>query len=242
MDKLKIYLISILLILIGTSNYAQPYSYPTRPGDDLWKTFENPDEMYRACQIPNGALKSMTTQDLVTTCLSYPLINTLYAYNDLQAGFDALKKKFNGFEELVKRNDSGIELMKVYSKMLPSAFDQKWSIERKGRFTLEFSYIETLLAQRDIQLTLSSTAKRELVAVSLEKYKMKQTHVDIFGTHGTSNTVWVIARIVQNQNIGNLNNTSSDYEMAKYAFVEQGLVVDFKVIDDILDKAKAYIK
>lgn len=221
--------------------YGQSYQYPVKPGDQKWKEFKSSDEMYEACQIPDDVLLRMSTKDLVETCLNYPLISTLYAYNDLQKGFFSLAKRFNGFEELAKRKDSGSELMKVYDKMLPNSFGKNWSLERTGKFILEFTYIETLLAQRDIQSNLSMGEKKKLMSICLEKYYVKQKHTDIHDTHGIMNTVWVMGRIMEKQDEAN-NNVSSGYELARYAFIEQGLLTDLEVADDIVEQAKEYIR
>lgn len=225
-----------LLMVTGILSYGQSYQYPVRPGDEKWKQFKTPDEMYEACQIPIDAISTMSTKDLVETCLNYPLINTLYVYNDLQKGFISLANKFNGFRELVQRKDSGSELMKIYDKMLPDKFDKNWPLEKIGKFALEFTYIETLLAQRDIQANLSVGEKKNLIVICLDKYESKQNHPDVHGTHGTMNTVWVMGRVMENQ------TKVANYELAKYAFIEQGLLTDMKVADDIVAEAKEYIK
>lgn len=233
--------LACLLILTGINSYGQSYQFPVRPGDENWKQFQTPNEMYESCQIPSHILSKMSTQDLVETCINYPLINTLYAYNDLQKGFLSIKMRFNGFEELVKRQDSGNELMKFYDKMNPEGFDKNWSIEKIGKFTLEFTYVETLLAQRDIQSNMSKEERKKLVTICLNKYKAKLDHADLHGTYCTMNTVWVIGRLMENQD-GVKNNTNSEYELARYVFIEQGLLTDLKVSDDIIEKAREYIK
>lgn len=96
----------------------------------------------------------MTTTDLVTTCLDYPLIGTLFAYNNVQAGFNALAKGFNGIEELLGRKDAGTVLMQVYAKMVPENYDTNWCDVKKGDFSFQFFYIEIFLAQRNIQAPL----------------------------------------------------------------------------------------
>ena len=158
----------------------------------------------------------------------------------MQAGFDALRKKFNGIEELMGRKDSGKELIKLYSNMSPEKYGADWSEERKGDFAFEFSYIETFLAQRDVLATLSLTEKKELVKLCSEKYTAKQNRVAIFGTLGTSNTAWVIARTMDSQGSANENGAESDF--AKNTFIEQGLVIDFAVVENIMEKAQSFIK
>lgn len=49
------------------------YNYPIKPGTSEWKTLTSHDQMQRVCQIPDATLKSMSTTDLIETCLNYPL-------------------------------------------------------------------------------------------------------------------------------------------------------------------------
>jgi hypothetical protein len=240
MKNFKNYLAIIILNIVGIVGNAQTYSFPVRPGDEEWKSIKNSDEKYSACQIPNEILESMSTKDLINTCLSYPLIGTLYAYNDLQSGFEALTKKFNGIQELIRRKDSGVELVKIYSNMRPDNYDSEWSNEKKGDYTFEFSYIETFLAQKPILLTLSLTDRKKLVILCIDKYNTKQQHIDIYGTAGTSTTAWVIGRTLEDQRL--LDYKESNNELAVYTFLERGLVIDFEVVDDIIQKGENFIK
>lgn len=69
--------------------------------------------MVNASQVPLETLRSMSTAGLVETCLTYPLLSTILAHNDLQTGFQAVAGSFNGFQELLKRPDAGREVFKV---------------------------------------------------------------------------------------------------------------------------------
>ena len=236
--KEKINYLFILFCVLAINMYSQPYNFPIRPGDEEWKQFKNSEEMYLACQIPKGLLKSMSTKDLVTTCLNYPLISTLFAYDDLQTGFNALTKKFNGIQELISRKDSGTELINVYSKMSPNNYNSEWTDEQKGNFTFEFSYIETFLAQKVILSTLTFAEKKYLVKLCTDKYNSKQKHISIFGTHGTSISIWVIGRTLESDSTQNLESYKTDF--AKNFFIDKGLLVDLAIIEDILEKGRKF--
>ncbi|MEZ4970826.1 MAG: hypothetical protein R2814_14440 [Flavobacteriaceae bacterium] len=84
------------------------------------------------------------------------------------------------------------------------------------------------------------TEKKELVKLCSEKYTVKQNHISIFGTHGTSITAWVIGRTLESE--GTINYNGSENELAKNTFIEQGLVIDFAVVDNIMEKAQSFVK
>ncbi len=238
--KEKINYLFVLFCVFAINMYSQPYNFPIRPGDEEWKQFNNSEEMYLACQIPEEMLKSMSTGDLVTTCLNYPLLSTLFAYDDLQTGFNALTKKFNGIQELISRKDSGTELIKVYSKMSPNNYNSEWTDEQKGNFTFEFSYIETFLAQKVILSTLIVAEKKDLVKLCFDKYNSKQKHISIFSTHGTSISIWVMGRSLESDTSQNLESDKANF--AKSIFIEKGLLVDLAIIDDIMEKGRMFIE
>ena len=55
-------------------------------------------EMVDICQIPDNILKTMTTANLSSLCLNYPLLGDMLFSNNLQEGFDMMALKFNGFQ------------------------------------------------------------------------------------------------------------------------------------------------
>ena len=69
-------------------------------------------------QIPEDQLVSMSTQDLVITCMNYPAWLYFTAFNNPQDG-DRLSISiiFNGLQELMKRADAPVELLSVYKQM-----------------------------------------------------------------------------------------------------------------------------
>ena len=68
-------------------------------------------------QIPEDQLVSMSTQDLVITCMNYPAWLYFTAFNNPQDGIDINIHNFNGLQELMKRADAPVELLSVYKQM-----------------------------------------------------------------------------------------------------------------------------
>ena len=75
---MKKQLLFSFLLLFFSVVYAQEktiWDYPVKPGMKEWATFETREQMAKACQIPFDVLNTISTKELVTVCLNYPLFN-----------------------------------------------------------------------------------------------------------------------------------------------------------------------
>lgn len=153
----------LIFLSFGLTSFAQknntPYDFPVKPGTTDWATLKSTKEIYEATQIPTEILKNMTTEALVKTCLNYPNLLLMYAYNDFQKGFTELKNNFNGFQELMLRKDAGTELIKIYKQMNPMDLNKNWTSEQQGAFVIRFNYIEVIISQ---YLILNSLSEEEI--------------------------------------------------------------------------------
>lgn len=83
----------------------------------MWRTFQNIEEMRAACQVPENILKSMSTDNLIQTCMLYPLYGNYLAYNNELSGIKAIINGFNGFAELQKRENAADRLITYYEEI-----------------------------------------------------------------------------------------------------------------------------
>ncbi len=74
---------------------------------------------WRALQIPEDKLKSLTTADLLTVCLDFPYAMDMLAYDYPEVGFNAVCKEFNGYRELLTRKDLADALLKNAKRFPP---------------------------------------------------------------------------------------------------------------------------
>lgn len=98
---------------------TQPYQFPVVPGTDKWFQLSSHVEKTQVCLIPNNILKKMTTEALVETVLSYPLLSDMFAYSTEKEGYDAVFKQFNGLSELSERPNAVEELTNVEKSLAP---------------------------------------------------------------------------------------------------------------------------
>ncbi|MFD1616356.1 hypothetical protein [Gelatiniphilus marinus] len=226
----------VLLLLITINAFPQKYNYPITPESEEWKRFESTQEMYNACQIEKNELMTMKTYDLILSCLDYPLISLIYAFNDIQRGFDTISNNFNGLEELTNRDDAAKELLKMYKNIEPSSILKRTNLVEKGEYVNRVGYIEIMLAQKFVH-NLSITEKKELVTACIEKFKEKEKFKDNFGDQGTAITAWVISKIIYENSRNDLSK-----DIPRYIFNNQGIVIDSTVVEKTLEEGRIYIK
>lgn len=82
-----------------------PYDYPVRPGTPEWLQYANVLGRRRACEVPEEILTHMTTEALLQTVLDYPFMVDMYAFNTMEMGYETVKRRFRGLQELESRPD-----------------------------------------------------------------------------------------------------------------------------------------
>ncbi len=152
---LALSVLCLLAVFAVHKAIAVPYDYPAKPGSPEWKSLTSHAEMVEACQIPAEVLKNMTTASLVETVSNYPLIYDMYAYNNIQLGFTAVSRQFNGVLELYAREDAGKKLMEKYTSMTNEAPGSEYKL----------AFIEMLLSQPEIMADLSPLQRDDLLKV-----------------------------------------------------------------------------
>ncbi|MBE6225126.1 MAG: hypothetical protein E7122_07915 [Bacteroidales bacterium] len=195
--KRVIFLLSILGALLAESCNTQkslndvqvqipfeehvPYSFEHLTDPAVWITFNTTAEMKEACQLPEVWLKNMTTENLIITCMNYPLLLNYGVYQNNMDGVKAVVNGFNGFQELSRRADAPEKLMSFYKNLqLQDSFDalrEKAFIEHNSIFKIGFlelyfaaGYIPSLF-EDDICEILKEDVERKL------EEKLKKSNV-----------------------------------------------------------------
>ncbi|MEI6050608.1 MAG: hypothetical protein WCS03_17055 [Bacteroidota bacterium] len=192
---------SLLISVLGSAQQInKPFSFPIKPGTKEWSTLKTEKERFNAMQIPEDTLKRMTTSALVISCLNYPAFGFITAYDNYQGGLVYLATKFNGLDELAKRNDVEKCLIPIYKLTgLKGIENSSMSIDNKF-WTIKFSWIEMLMAQNIFIESLSSEGKKELITLALEKYNLKRSNSD-YSMYSLVTTTFLAARAIHSLNI-----------------------------------------
>lgn len=152
------------------------YRYSISPGTKEWKGYKNANDRKKVLQIPEEYLKDISTQELLDVCLEYPYLVDLMCYNTLREGFNAVLKDFNGFRELIKRDDlSNLCLSQL--KNLPKRFGAVSSLDsfQRGKFAYQTFVLDLILLHDSVFSKISESKKEdafaEMVAIcdSIEK-------------------------------------------------------------------------
>ena len=104
----KCFLFVAIACVLSVLSQAQVYNFPVRPGTETWSNLVTEEDRFSAMQIPEDQLVSMSTQDLVITCMNYPAWLYFTAFNNPQDGIDINIHNFNG---LLHQHEDGTGLL-----------------------------------------------------------------------------------------------------------------------------------
>ncbi len=197
MRKLVLFFILSLAVHAALSQRIhEPYDYPIKPGTEEWVNLKDPLERYEACQIPPDILSNLETRALIQSCLGFPFFLDVHAYDNLQIGFQNVYKRFNGLQELYKRDDIGTNLIHIYREMTEEGMDS-WSEDQQGRFSLVLGYLELTIAQDAIVEKLTQNEITLLRQVAVRQFENKHRRTDVFGGNSLNITAWLLTKLLK---------------------------------------------
>ena len=176
---------------------SDTYIYPVRPGSSEWKLLLDGYQRIEACQVSDHLLKVMSTNGLVETCISHPMLVELI-FSDLPSGGlqKAIEKQmsmFNCFGELLKRSDVGKCLLTRYLSMYPCCVEN--SQTDAGKFANSYSEFELIFSQSNFLEQLSPDELFELIRKTLATYKEKVKYDKYYSwIYGMNTTALLMAR------------------------------------------------
>ncbi|MFA9388820.1 MAG: hypothetical protein ACERKD_03385 [Prolixibacteraceae bacterium] len=235
-------IILLFLIIIPVTLFAQKevtWDYPINPETKEWSNFKSYDERLNAYNIPADILENMSTEELVKICLAYPEFRLIMTRNSLQEGYGYLKSIFNGFEELEKREDAGNQLINEYRKLNPLNVKIYGKLVEQGRFAFRFTYLELLLAQRPILLSMSNNTKKELLELSISNYEGKRDLTEYYATFGLQTQALVLGRLLDIDKYQAYISMRENDESVR-RFIDSSILYDKSSLSAIVNLAKKY--
>lgn len=124
----------------------------------------DPSERNKILALSEKEMNTMSTEELLVTCLDYPLFGYIIFYDNLTTGFKSISNRYNGLKELMSREDIGSVLLDFYSSV---DYDNVLKTDKYG--CLRLKYLELLMASDDILFSLSSETRQKLLSVCMEK-------------------------------------------------------------------------
>ncbi|HNS30666.1 MAG TPA: hypothetical protein PKL52_09065 [Tenuifilaceae bacterium] len=172
----------LLLLVIPTLAFSQTWDYPVKPESNDWNLLKSNKAKVEACQIPESVLFGIKTKELFNICFQYPLLNDIYAFNDLSIGINKLFKDFNGIRELFGRSNISQLLLEEYrSKLRQQEFlESEVSDIIKGEFIVSISTIELFLGLYEMRNEVDNQIKKEVVEILLEGYELKKRNPNYY--------------------------------------------------------------
>ena len=169
------------IIITGQSNETK-WSYPIKPGMSEWASLKTDTDKFKACQIPEDIINTISTADLLELCIDFPLFHRIILYDNMLHGMDALTEKFNGFAELSERNNIDKSLIEKYWNLqIPKDFDSISDTEIK-RIVAEAWRLEIIIVRYVLSDRCSPEYIKDYVAESHAKYLTKRNNPHIFSS------------------------------------------------------------
>ena len=197
---------------ILSAQTSKVWEYPIRPGSPEWKSAKTLVERLSLYNIPVSLLNTMTTEDLVKTCLNYPELRMIFTRNSLMKGYEFIKGQFNGFRELEKRTDAGKYLMSTYSEKRHNDVSLIANKVDQGKFMESILYIEIILSQEPI---INNMAKPEQISLKNQAIKSFENVIrlkDFYGSFPLELPALIMGRLLVIEKETNLalNNKIDD--------------------------------
>ena len=177
------------IFFVGIIGYCQDiavlkeYTPPFKQGDAKWKSFNCARERILALQIPDSLISQISTRRLLELCLDFPYLTDMYAFENHQQGFMCMISEYNGYGELLKRNDIMDELLYEYSKIgLSVPFLSSASNLEKGKYSFKCDLLVKLIKTIEAINGLPESVDERLLTQTEINIGIIQSHPELFGT------------------------------------------------------------
>jgi hypothetical protein len=220
-----------MMFLVCTNVYGQydgkdAYRFPISPGSKEWNEIQSIPERLSKLQIPDELLKTISTRDLLETCLRFPYLSDFLFSDDYQKGIHSLFKKFNGFNELLKRSDLTDNLIAKYKKTGAEVLElRSFDKIEQGHFTFRLFVLEFLFTHDDVLRHLNAEQEKQIFLLTFDFNKLKSDYADIFGSINSVPVYLLYSKKI-------LDDAGFRFENEKQGksvkdFVSRPLIVDF---------------
>jgi len=189
------------LIVFSFAAYAREkiiWDYPIKPKTEEWKKLESNNAKVEACQIPEYILRDISTNDLMTLCLRYPLLYDVFAFNDINSGLGKLFSDFNGIREFSNREDAINGLCEQYLSEIrnfPEILNKGYSLD-VGYSIIRISMLEVLLSYADFHNNTSKENQKKVLENLLLGYREKIKYPEYFQGSGFATNLFARANII----------------------------------------------
>ena len=188
----------IFLSFVSSAQEKTLWDYPVKPKTDEWKKLDSNKAKVDVCQIPENILHDISTEDLMSLCLQFPLLYDVFAFNNINYGLKKLFSDFNGIREFSKR-DSAINslreqyLSEIYS--FPEYLNRGSNLDI-GYSVARISILEVLLSYSDFHSITSKENQKKILENLLFGYREKIKYPEYFQGNGFATNLFARAHII----------------------------------------------
>lgn len=151
-----------------------------------------------------------------------------------------LISKFNGLQELLRRENAGLELLNVYRHMDTMGYQIKNFNCEEEYWTLKFIYVELILAQEQIINSFSKSQMKEILNLSMNKIKMKEIDSKFSSLYGMQSSALIISRTLSKLNNPSFQSRLSSDEKLEN-FNKSGSLDDISILQIIKTECQNYL-
>lgn len=235
-------LLTILIILIPLFCFSQieerQWDFPVKPGYKEWNALRTEKDRISAMQVPTELLNRMTSEDLILTCVNFPLFGYFTAFNTPQEGFNIMFSRFNIFSKICEKDSVGKHLIKVYEDAGMNGWRSMGNKLHNKYWTLKLNYLEYLIGQNEIVLNLDKKEKIQLMKLAKLKYNQKRANESFNSLSGISSSLLLISRILNSDKM--LTKSSGELKLLQH-FLDTGQLDNTEIIDKILNSSELYL-
>lgn len=186
-----------------------------------WGKFETHEQKIAACEIPDSILSDIPTEELVEICMKYPLLLDAYAFNTPLQGIKTVASRFNGFKELMGREDNCIHILGYLkqSDITKKDFSKMTQIEA-GRLTLVYALAEYVLSFDKVLSNATEGIANEIDAFVADVMNCKESQCSYHALGSLTSSVYLWASIQTKRSKSRSVNPIVDQ------FLETGLILN----------------
>lgn len=137
----------VTLLFVAINVFGQ-YNIPFVNGDDSWKQKKTVKERLNALQIPLVSIDYVTTEKLLEACLEFPYLVDILFYELDSKGFDKVIEEFNGFSELLRRENI-VDVSLTFYAMMPERIEKLKPEKKreKAKLSLQYAMLEYIMSK-----------------------------------------------------------------------------------------------
>jgi len=240
MKKYLVFTFFLFLIIFSQAQNKTDYVYdfPISPGTSEWENLRTEVERFEAMQIPPELLKSMSTENLIITCLNYPAFGH-YALFNFTVGINHLINNFNGLKELLLREDAPAKMASLYSKLEVSTTRiESINTELWG---MRLCYFELLLTKNEIIDKLNEDEKISLIKEIQKKITDRINDSEQrYSLFSIEPSLLVTAKVLERSNYPVFRQKRNE-NPAMERFLQTGELQNMSLFNDLIEMGTHFI-